>query len=166
MAATPIKLTVAKPTPPKPTVTSFTASPQTLQSHGGYVVLTATTSHGGLCNIAASPRLDGFTRYTTCITGHATATAFFGINIGSTAETYTFTLTVKAASGTATAKKTVKVTEEPPPTTLTISPTTSNIAPDGSQTYVVTGLRPRRQESRHRHRRRTTDDHRVRNHSL
>ena len=138
--ATPIKVTVAKPpAPPKPTVTSFTASPPTLQSHGGFVTLTAATTHGGLCNIAASPRLDGFTRYTTCITGHATGTAFFGINIGSTPETYTFTVTVKAASGTATAKKTVKVTEEPPPSSLTISPTTSNIAPGDSQTYVVTG---------------------------
>ena len=123
---------------PKPVVTSFTASPQTLGADGGYIVLTATTKSGGLCNIAASSLVYGFPDHTTCITGSATTSVNMAPNLGSTAETYTFTITVNPASGTSKpAKKSVTVTVDPSPASLKISPTSSMIQIDGSQTYVV-----------------------------
>ena len=130
----------AKPKIAKPKVISFTASPSTLQASGGSVLLTASTSNGGLCNVAASSLIYGFPDYTTCITGSASTTVNIVPNLGSTPEKFVFTITVKATSGSASAKSTVTVTVEPPPTTLTITPTTSEIAPGGTIAYQVDGF--------------------------
>ena len=143
--ATSVNVTVAakaKTKSPKPKVISFTAAPQTLQADGGPVLLAAEVSSGNLCTFSSAPTnpiINGFPVTEGCPLGSASTTVNLGPNIGYSPETFTFNLKVTAPTGSGTATKSVTVTIEPEPTSLTISPTTSSIAPGGSQTYVVTG---------------------------
>jgi uncharacterized protein YjbI with pentapeptide repeats len=140
--AVPVNVVVsgeAKGKSTKAKVTSFTATPPTLQEEGGQVLLTATVSNGSLCTFSSTPVINGYPVTYPCSSGSATSSVNLPLNVGESPEIYAFTVTVKAKTGSATTKKSLSVTVEPSPTSLSISPTSSSISPGGSQAYVVTG---------------------------
>jgi alpha-tubulin suppressor-like RCC1 family protein len=91
--------TPAGATTPNATISSFTATPPTLSSTGGKVQLTATVTKAKKCKISSAPSVSGLPASVACSHGKIKKKVTLPANIGTTTESYTFTLEVTGMNG-------------------------------------------------------------------
>ena len=129
---------------PKPTITTFAATPKGLGTAGGSVKLSATVSNASSCTFSSTPAASGLpSTALPCSTGTATDTVTLPGASETSPVTYTFTLTAKAAKGGQAATSTVQVTVGLPTLArialVPVPATTDTIRAGGTEHYVVDG---------------------------
>jgi uncharacterized protein YjbI with pentapeptide repeats len=102
---------------PKPTISSFTATPTALGYQGGPVTLSAVVGNGATsCTFDANRPVPGLPTTVSCSGGSASTIVTLGANQSNKKFVYKFGLTATGAGGKGTAKaKAVKVTLMPGP---------------------------------------------------
>jgi hypothetical protein len=115
--ANPVSVTVAAPLPPS--ISSFTATPQTLPPIGGTVSVVASVTDAASCKFSSSPALPGLPSTVSCSTGTANLPISLPANPTAKVKTYRFRLAVTGIGKVArVGPVSVTVAAPPPPAVL------------------------------------------------
>src|SRR5947209_3460593 len=118
-------------------VVSFSASPSSLPSTGGNVLLTASVQNASSCTFAASPKLSGLPTTIDCSAGSASDSVAVPANATGKTQSYSFQVTAKGSGKSAQAMVTVTVSAAAAPSVTSFAASPAALPSGGGSVSLV-----------------------------